>query len=145
MSSLAAKYDYLEKLTRKVCHSQTEEPKKRAYGRYLLRFHFEVVIMKKVVHPKKKQKKETEAYQRKNILNTNDKKAGSKDHPENSTETKPVRRYRMLPRCVLFSLLCSIQGVRSEKEFNAVDILRKRLHQKIEEISWDRVLQRPLL
>jgi len=35
MASLAAKYDYLEKLTRKVCVSQNKEPRKRPYGNVL--------------------------------------------------------------------------------------------------------------
>lgn len=35
MTSLAAKYDYLEKLTRKVCVSRKQEPKNTPYGKVL--------------------------------------------------------------------------------------------------------------
>ncbi len=35
MTSLAAKYDYLEKLTRKVCVSRNHEPKNTPYGKVL--------------------------------------------------------------------------------------------------------------
>lgn len=32
MSNLAAKYDYMEKFTRKGWHSEDQKPKKRGYG-----------------------------------------------------------------------------------------------------------------
>ncbi|KAI4883537.1 hypothetical protein NFI96_032190, partial [Prochilodus magdalenae] len=130
-SHLAAKYDYLEKLTRKVCHSQTEAPKKRAYVWTAMvmpgtSFHFsDVVIIEEGGPPKKKQKKETEAYQRKYSLNTNDKKPAPRPSRKQH-RNQPVRRYIMLPRCVIFLVVLDSKVARSEKEFNAVDILREK-------------------
>lgn len=44
MASLAAKYDYLEKLTRKVCVSHNQEPKKRPFGKVKLHINLLVNI-----------------------------------------------------------------------------------------------------
>lgn len=43
MASLAAKYDYLENLTRKVCVSKNQEPKKRPYGKILDYFNLKII------------------------------------------------------------------------------------------------------
>ncbi len=45
MTSLAAKYDYLEKLTRKVCVSRNHEPKNTPYGKVLnCSFHINSLV-----------------------------------------------------------------------------------------------------
>ncbi|KAL7838338.1 hypothetical protein AOLI_G00267420 [Acnodon oligacanthus] len=126
MSSLAAKYDYLDKLTRKVCHSVTEEPKKRAYVPYQ-GGHDGVGGLSK----KKKQKPT------KRNNNTNDKKPTPKTiqktaQKQANTTVQNAPQVRIQNGSQVH-MQQKTEESKSEGEFNAVDILRRRLHQKIEE------------
>ncbi|XP_036418839.1 surfeit locus protein 6 [Colossoma macropomum] len=129
MSSLAAKYDYLEKLTRKVCHSQTEEPKKRAY------VPFQGGRDGEGGPPKKKQKKKQKPTKGNN--NTNDKKPAPKTI-QKTAQKQASATVQNAPQVKIQNgnqvhMQQKTEGAKSEGEFNAVDILRRRLHQKIEE------------
>lgn len=129
-SSLAAKYDYLEKLTRKVCHSQTVQPRQRPYVPFRARGGDDEDGDSGP--PKKKQKKK-QKQTKGNYANTNDKKAAPKTiqkaAQKQTTEQKaPQAKVQNGNQAQM-----KTHGKKSEGEFNAVDILRKRLHQKIEE------------
>ncbi|KAK1787296.1 hypothetical protein P4O66_002803 [Electrophorus voltai] len=127
MSNLAAKYDYLEKLTRKVCHSQNQESKKRAYVPF--RGGGEGGP------PKTKQKKRKPA-KGKNV-SANDKKPAPKTIKKTVQKQTSAVDQNATQAKVHNGNQVTIQqitnGTESEEHFNAVDILRKRLHQKIEE------------
>lgn len=131
MSSLAAKYDYLEKLTRKVCHSQTEQPRQRPYVPFRARGANDEDGNSGP--PKKKQKKKKKQTKGNN-LNTNDKKPVPETiqkaaQKQTTTEQKaPQARVQNGNQ-----MQKKMAGTKSDGKFNAVDILRKRLHQKIEE------------
>ncbi|KAA0717149.1 Surfeit locus protein 6 -like protein [Triplophysa tibetana] len=118
MASLAAKYDYLEKLTRKVCVSQNQEPKKRRYVPFRAKQTIDGAPPKK----KKNKQNPTKGDQ----INANQKKPVVKTTPAAPpTQRKPLQngtpKTQKKP-----------EGG-SSQEYNAVDILRQRLHQKIEE------------
>ncbi|XP_066516786.1 surfeit locus protein 6 [Hoplias malabaricus] len=129
MSSLAEKYDYLEKLTRKVCHTQPQEPKKRAY------VPFRGAADSKGGPPEKKQKKK-QKLNKGNNLNNNDKKPALKGIQKTSpkaTSTVQNTSQAKAHNGNRVHIQQKTKGANSEGEFNAVDILKKRLHQKIEE------------
>uniref|UniRef100_A0A671QXL8 Surfeit 6 n=1 Tax=Sinocyclocheilus anshuiensis TaxID=1608454 RepID=A0A671QXL8_9TELE len=121
MASLAAKYDYLEKLTRKVSVSHNQEPKKRPY----------VPFRGSGVNdgaPSKKKKK-------------NKQKPTKGDNKQSANRNKPVPKTTQpaAPPVQRKTVQNGISETQKEpegeasQEFNAVDILRQRLHQKIEE------------
>ncbi|XP_056312924.1 surfeit locus protein 6 [Danio aesculapii] len=122
MASLAAKYDYLEKLTRKVCVSHKQEPKKRAYVPFRGRGNDA-----NEAAPSKKKKKNKQKQVKGDNTNANKNKPVPKSTPSATppAQRKPVRNGT--------SLTQSKPGGGASKDFNAVDILRQRLHQKIEE------------
>ncbi|XP_051963401.1 surfeit locus protein 6 [Xyrauchen texanus] len=119
MASLAAKYDYLEKLTHKVCVSQNKEPKKRPYVPYRGNG------VNDGAPPKKKKNKQKPV----------------KGDRISSNKKKPVQKTIQLAAPP--AQRKTVQNGTSETkkkpeggtspEFNTVDILRQRLHQKIEE------------
>ncbi|XP_067294759.1 surfeit locus protein 6 [Pseudorasbora parva] len=111
MVSLAAKYDYLEKLTRKVCVSQKKEPKKRPY------VPFQGTGVKDGAPPKKKKNKQ------------NPKKG---ENVSKSTQPPVLPAQRKPVQNGISETQKKPEGGTSQ-EFDAVDILRQRLHQKIEE------------
>ncbi|XP_048044422.1 surfeit locus protein 6 [Megalobrama amblycephala] len=119
MASLAAKYDYLEKLTRKVCVSQKKEPKKRPY------VPFRGSGVNDGAPPKKKKNKQNP----------------TKGDNMNASKNKPVSKSTQpaVPPAQRKPVQNGISGTQKKpeggtsQEFNAVDILRQRLHQKIEE------------
>lgn len=118
MASLAAKYDYLEKLTRKVCVSQKQEPKKRPY----VPFRGKQINDSDPTKKKKNKQKPTKGDNK----NTNQKKTIQISTPAAApTKRKPVQNGTSETQK-------KPEGGTSQ-EFNAVDILRQRLHQKIEE------------
>ncbi|XP_072528276.1 surfeit locus protein 6 [Salminus brasiliensis] len=132
MSSLAAKYDYLEKLTRKVCHSQTDQPRHKPYVPFRGRVGSDGGG-DEGGPPKKKQKKKQKPTKGNN-LNTNDKKPAPKTIQK--AAQKQTITEQKAPQAKVqngHQVQNKTEGTRSEGEFNAVDILRKRLHQKIEE------------
>ncbi|XP_026778085.2 surfeit locus protein 6 [Pangasianodon hypophthalmus] len=120
MSSLAAKYDYLQKFTRKSCHSEDQKPKKRGY----------VPFRGKGVGeggPLKKKQKNNQDPRKGRNMNTNYRKPTPKSiHTavQNASQVKVHHGQQVKMRQ-------KTEGTKSE-EYNAVDILRKRLHEKIE-------------
>uniref|UniRef100_W5KZ85 Surfeit 6 n=1 Tax=Astyanax mexicanus TaxID=7994 RepID=W5KZ85_ASTMX len=130
-SSLAAKYDYLEKLTRKVCHSQTEQTRQRPYVPFRARSGGDEDGDSGP--PKKKQKKKQKQIKGNNV-NTNDKKPAPKTI-QKAAQKQPITEQKAPQARVQNGNQAQkkTHGTKSEGEFNAVDILRKRLHQKIEE------------
>ncbi|XP_053473796.1 surfeit locus protein 6 [Ictalurus furcatus] len=128
MSSLVAKYEYLEKFTRKRWHSEDQKPKKRGYVPFQGRSDCEAGPHKK------KQKNNWEPGKGRN-MNTNYRKPTptsihkpaqkqSGTAVQNAVQVKVQRGKRV-------KMQQKTEGTKSE-EFNAVDILKKRLHEKIE-------------
>uniref|UniRef100_W5M933 Surfeit 6 n=1 Tax=Lepisosteus oculatus TaxID=7918 RepID=W5M933_LEPOC len=118
MASLVSKDAYLQKLASKVCATQNQEPRKRPFGN----------MSREADQPKKKKKekpngkKTSEAKQRKPVVNTT-KKGSSQPAPSKAQTT----------------VLDGTSGTGNSNaktatdSFFAVDILRQRLHEKIEE------------
>ncbi|KAK2912003.1 hypothetical protein QQF64_027886 [Cirrhinus molitorella] len=120
MASLAAKYDYLEKLTRKVCVSHNQEPKKRPFVPFQSSGVNDGAPSKKKKKNKKKPKKDDDM-----SANTN------KPVPKTTQPPTPPAQRKTVQNGILKTQKKSEGG--ASQEFNAVDILRQRLHQKIEE------------
>uniref|UniRef100_A0A672M3X1 Surfeit 6 n=1 Tax=Sinocyclocheilus grahami TaxID=75366 RepID=A0A672M3X1_SINGR len=118
MASLAAKYDYLEKLTRKVSVSHNQEPKKRPY------VPFRGSGVNDGAPSKKNKQKPTKG-----------------DYKQSANRNKPVLKTTQpaAPPVQRKTVQNGISETQKEpegeasQEFNAVAILRQRLHQKIEE------------
>lgn len=117
MASLAAKYDYLEKLTRKVCVSHKPELKNTPYVPFRSNKGND-----DGAPPKKKSKQKPTK--------------GDK----HANKQKPVQK--TTPAALPTQIKTNLKGTSvtqkkpaggTSHEFNAVDILRLRLHQKIEE------------
>ncbi|XP_076868003.1 surfeit locus protein 6 [Brachyhypopomus gauderio] len=120
MSNLAAKYDYLEKLTRKVIHPQNKEPKKKVY------VPFRGGGDRAGGTSKKKQKPAKE----KNI-SANDKKPRTF---QKAAQQQTSAVDQNAPQVKVHNgNQQNTEVTESVENFNAVDILRQRLHQKIEE------------
>lgn len=120
MASLAAKYDYLEKLTRKVCVSHNQEPKKRPY----------VPFRGSGVNdgaPLNKKKKNNQKPTKGDNMSANKKKPVLKSTPP----AAPLTQRKTVQNGISETRKKTEGG--TSQEFNAVDILRQRLHQKIEE------------
>uniref|UniRef100_A0A673J8V9 Surfeit 6 n=1 Tax=Sinocyclocheilus rhinocerous TaxID=307959 RepID=A0A673J8V9_9TELE len=113
MASLAAKYDYLEKLTRKVSVSHNQEPKKRPYVPFR-----GSGVNDGAPSQKKKKNKQKEINRNKPVPKTTQPAAPP---VQRKTVQNGISETQKEP-----------EGEASQ-EFNAVDILRQRLHQKIEE------------
>ncbi|XP_016344956.1 surfeit locus protein 6 homolog [Sinocyclocheilus anshuiensis] len=119
MASLAAKYDYLEKLTRKVCVSHNREPKKRPY----VPFRGSGVNGAPSTKKKKNNQKPTKG----------DHMSANKNNPVlKSTRPAAPPTQRKTVQNGISETRKKPEGGTSQ-EFDAVDILRQRLHQKIEE------------
>lgn len=117
MASLAAKYDYLEKLTRKVCVSHNQEPKKRPY------VPFRGSVVNDGAPPKKKKK-------------SKQKPAKGDNMSVNKTKPVPKTAQPAAPPTQRKTVQNGTQKKPEDgttQEFDAVDILRQRLHLKIEE------------
>ncbi|XDV20653.1 hypothetical protein PO909_025949 [Leuciscus waleckii] len=123
MASLAAKYDYLEKLTRKICVSQNKEPKKRPY------VPFQGSVVKDGAPPKKKKNKQKPT-KGDNMNASKNKPVSKSTQPAISPAVPPAQRKNV--QNGISETQKKTEGGTSQ-EFNAVDILRQRLHQKIEE------------
>ncbi|XP_043095681.1 surfeit locus protein 6 [Puntigrus tetrazona] len=119
MASLAEKYDYLEKLTRKVCVSHKQEPRKKPY------VPFRGSGVNDGAPPKKKKGKQ--------------KPAKGKGMSVNKTKPVPKTAQPAAPPAQRNTVQNGISETQKKPEggtaheFDAVDILRQRLHQKIEE------------
>ncbi|XP_073697321.1 surfeit locus protein 6 isoform X2 [Garra rufa] len=120
MASLAAKYDYLEKLTRKVCVSHKQEPKKRPF------VPFQGSGVNDGASPKKKKKNKKKPTKRDNMSANNNKPV-----PKTTEPAAPPAQRKTVQNGILETQKKPEGG--TSQEFNAVDILRQRLHQKIEE------------
>ncbi|XP_017315205.1 surfeit locus protein 6 [Ictalurus punctatus] len=120
MSSLVAKYEYLEKFTRKRWHSEDQKPKKRGYVPFQGRSDCEAGPHKK------KQKNNWEPGKGRNMNTSYRKPTPPSIHKpaQNAVQVKVQRGKRV-------KMQQKTEGTKSE-EFNAVDILKKRLHEKIE-------------
>ncbi|KAK3509478.1 hypothetical protein QTP70_035121 [Hemibagrus guttatus] len=128
MSSLAAKYEYLEKFTRKSWHSEDKKATKRGY------VPFQGKANSGGGPPKKKQKNKPEPRKGRN-MSTNFRKPNSKSIHKPSQKHSGTAGQNTAQVKVQHGTQVKIQqkteGTKQE-EFNAVDILRKRLHEKIE-------------
>ncbi|XP_051525239.1 surfeit locus protein 6 [Myxocyprinus asiaticus] len=120
MASLAAKYDYLEKLTHKVCVSQNKEPKKRPYVPFRGNGVNDGAPPKKIKNNKQKPVKG-------NSISSNKKKPV----PKTTQPAAPPAQRKTVQNGTSETKKKPEGG--TSQEFNAVDILRQRLHQKIEE------------
>uniref|UniRef100_W5M901 Surfeit 6 n=1 Tax=Lepisosteus oculatus TaxID=7918 RepID=W5M901_LEPOC len=132
MASLVSKDAYLQKLASKVCATQNQEPRKRPFD--IIRvFIIRAEVSREADQPKKKKKekpngkKTSEAKQRKPVVNTT-KKGSSQPAPSKAQTT------------VLDGTSGTVLNGTAVKDaktatdsFFAVDILRQRLHEKIEE------------
>ncbi|XP_062844727.1 surfeit locus protein 6 [Trichomycterus rosablanca] len=125
MSSLAEKYDYLEKLTRKVAHSQNQEPKKRAYVPFRGSTDGDS-------NPAKKKKKNKQKQTKGDNQNTSEKKSTTKIAQKQNSAAVQNGAQDKVQLGNKQKMTQKTEGSKSE-EFIAVDILRQRLHQKIEE------------
>ncbi|KAI5615497.1 surfeit locus protein 6 isoform X1 [Silurus asotus] len=127
MSSLAAKYDYLEKLTSKSYYSEDQKPKKRSYVPFRGRDESKG-------GPQKKKQRNTQEHRKGRNKNANYRKPSPKNiyKPAQKQSTTAVQNADQV------NLQHGKQEMKQKtegtvsKEFNAVDILRKRLHEKIE-------------
>ncbi|XP_053340708.1 surfeit locus protein 6 [Clarias gariepinus] len=126
MSSLAAKYEYLEKFTSKSWNSEERKPKKRG------QVPFRGKGDSQDGPPKKKQKKNQENKKGRNT-NTNNRKSTPKSKPAQKQSGTAVQN-TVKGKVQHGKQLKTEQDAKGTKstEFNAVDILKKRLHEKIE-------------
>ncbi|MCJ8748648.1 hypothetical protein PDJAM_G00167180 [Pangasius djambal] len=128
MSSLAAKYDYLQRFTRKSCQSEDHKPKKRGYVPFRSKGDGEGGP------PKKKQKNNQEPRKGRN-MNTHYRKPTPRSIHKPAQRQSGTAAQNAAPVKVHHGQQVKMQqktgGTKSD-EFNAVDILRKRLHEKIE-------------
>lgn len=119
MASLAAKYDYLEKLTRKVCVSHNKEPKKRLY------VPFQGSGVNDGAAPTKKRNKQKPT--KGDYMSVNK----IRPFPKTAQPAAPPTQRKTVQSGISETQKKPEGG--TSQEFDAVDILRQRLHQKIEE------------
>ncbi|XP_058238482.1 surfeit locus protein 6 [Hemibagrus wyckioides] len=127
MSSLAAKYEYLEKFTRKSWRPEDKKAKKKGY------VPFQGKANSDGGPPKKKQKNKPEPRKGRN-MNTNFRKPNAKSIHKPALKhsgTAGQNAVQKVQHGTQIKKQQKTEGTRTE-EFDAVDILRKRLHEKIE-------------
>jgi len=121
MTSLAAKYDYLEKYGSKVVSSQQPDPRKRPYVPYK-------GSSEDGPSKKKNKQKQTQGGQK-------NKQAAAKTNKKPNTNTMQKKFNAGAPETPKNNFVTPSSSKSSQEapQFFARDILRQRLHQKIEE------------
>ncbi|GAA6107586.1 surfeit locus protein 6 [Tachysurus ichikawai] len=128
MSSLASKYEYLEKFTRKSWHSEDHKPKKRGYVPFQS-------IGNSDGGPLKKKQKNKQEHRKGRNMNTDFRKTNPKSfhkpaQKQSGTAVQKAAQFKV-QHGKQVKIKKKTEAAKTE-EFNAVDILRKRLHEKIE-------------
>ncbi|MBN3320146.1 SURF6 protein, partial [Atractosteus spatula] len=130
MASLVSKDAYLQKLASKVCATQNQEPRKRPFVPYRSR---EADQPKKKKKEKLNGKKTSEAKQRKPVVHTT-KKGSSQPAPSKAqTTVLDGTSGTVLNGTAVKTAQAPKDAKTNAGSFFAVDILRQRLHEKIEE------------
>ncbi|XP_076139293.1 surfeit locus protein 6 [Alosa pseudoharengus] len=130
MTSLAAKYDYLEKFASKVISSQQPEPRKRAYVPYKGTSSEDGPSKKK-----KNKQKQTQGSQKNKqpVIKTRQTPDTSIVQKRINTVDQEAPKLKVQKCTTTNPSKTSEEGETPGSEFSARDILRQRLHQKIEE------------
>ncbi|XP_022622176.1 surfeit locus protein 6 [Seriola dumerili] len=123
---LASKDSYIQKLASKVFSQRDQEPKKRPFA------HFKG---KSDTGPPKKKKKCKKKHFKERATNEKTPKAQQKPSPSPAAQKTPVtaKPKGSKAESVNGSATPTPKGVNAQSNFSTVDILRKRLHEKIEE------------
>uniref|UniRef100_UPI0037E8E0EE surfeit locus protein 6 n=1 Tax=Semicossyphus pulcher TaxID=241346 RepID=UPI0037E8E0EE len=120
---LASKDSYIQKLASKVCQRE-QEPKKRPF------VHFKG--KNDAGPPKKKKKCKKKHFKEKNVEEKTP-KSQKKPSPSNAAQKGPATAKQSGSKSVNGTTTQPPKGGNVESSFSTVDVLRKRLHEKIEE------------
>ncbi|XP_054614216.1 surfeit locus protein 6 [Dunckerocampus dactyliophorus] len=123
---LASKDSYIQKLTSKFLNQREQKPKKRTFA------HFNG---KKDAGPAQKKKKTPKLQDERSDDNSNNKKKTKKKHqltPAPQKKSRPAT-HNGGPKINGSTQQTSEKGGNVKATFSAVDVLRRRLHEKIEE------------
>ncbi|XP_041666868.1 surfeit locus protein 6 [Cheilinus undulatus] len=123
---LASKDSYIQKLASKVFSQREQEPKKRAF------VHFKG---KSDSGPPKKKKKCKKKHFKEKVADEKTPKFPKKSNPSTPAQKGPesAKLKESKPQSVNGSTTVQPKGGKVESSFSTVDVLRKRLHEKIEE------------